>query len=186
MTRNPGTAPEPMTPPAPRRRRAALPVAAAALVLGLTASSGAEDATSPEGACTRAVAETVYVPAFSRIHTHERQRQPLASTLVIHNVDPEASIEVTRVSYHDETGAQVSELGGDDNGPLPPFASLSYLTELTDDRGGIGANYIVDWRSERAACSPLILAIMIGGSGTQGISFSLEGRVIARRTSKAE
>ncbi|WP_170125962.1 DUF3124 domain-containing protein [Pelagimonas varians] len=136
----------------------------------------AEDVSAP---CLRAISETVYVPALSRIHTQERDKQPLASTLVIHNVDPIHSIELTAVSFHDETGKHVKaflaaplELG--------PFASADFLTEIRDDRGGIGANYLLEWTSKNASCSPEVMAIMIGGNGTHGISFSLSGRVISR------
>lgn len=136
----------------------------------------AEDTSEP---CIRAVAETVYVPAFSRIHTQERDNQPLASTLVIHNVDPMHSIELTAVSFHDETGKLVEEFLA---APLvlTPFASKDFLTEIRDDRGGIGANYLLRWTSENASCSPEVMAVMIGGNGTHGISFALSGRVISR------
>lgn len=142
----------------------------------------AEDVSNP---CMRATSETVYVPALSRIHTQERDKQPLASTLVIHNIDPIHSIELTAVSFHDETGNQVEaflaaplELG--------PFASADFLTEIRDDRGGIGANYLLKWTSKNASCSPEVMAIMIGGNGTHGISFSLSGRVISRDGAKTK
>lgn len=154
-------------------------LAAMALVLSAVAPVEAEDASD---GCIQAVSETVYVPAFARIHTHERIRQPLASTLVIHNVDREVSITVTSVAFYDGAGSLVQTFL-EDPVTLAPFASTNFLTELSDSRGGIGANYLLEWKADRAACSPLALAVMIGGGGTQGISFALEGRVIAREVS---
>jgi len=157
-----------------------LPVIAVAV--SLCAPASAQEAAN---VCTRAVAETVYVPAFSRIHTHARQRQPLASTLVVHNVDPQVSISLTSVAFYDEAGGLVQTLL---EAPveLTPFASANFLTEMSDSSGGIGANYLLEWTSDRAACSPRALAVMIGGTGTHGISFSVEGHVIARKSAAAQ
>jgi hypothetical protein len=128
---------------------------------------------------TRALSETVYVPAYSHIHTHQKVRQALASTLVVHNADPEVEIEVLGVRYHDRDGKLVRAFL-DDPVTLKPFQSSNYLTQISESAGGVGANYIVEWRAAEPAISPIIEAVMIGGSGTQGISFISPGRVILR------
>lgn len=60
---------------------------------------------------------------------------------------------------------------------LVPFASKSFLTGIEGDGGEAGAIHTVEWHSDQGACSPPVLAMMIGGAGKQGISLSLEGRV---------
>ena len=142
------------------------------------ASAGQED-------CQKALGETIYVPAFSHIHTHEQRSQSLASTLVVHNTDPAQTITIAEVTLFDEAGEQVRSFPEVPR-VLEPFASANFLTEITDDRGGIGANYLVVWTSGEPTCSPIALTVMIGGSGTHGISFALKGRVISRELPDAE
>ena len=137
------------------------------------------EATTSDKPCPLAVAETIYVPSFSHVLTHERTPQALASTLVIHNVDPAAAITVNVATHHDASGTLIKDLL-----PKPvqvaPYGSTNFLIDISDDRGGIGENFIVEWSSEEPVCSPLVFAVMVGGSGTHGISFSLDGRVISR------
>ena len=128
-----------------------------------------------------AYGETIYVPAFSRIFTDEKRSQLLASTLIVHNVDPSNSIEVTSVRYYDQAGTLVRNLL-DQPHTLSPFASTDFLTELSNTQGGVGANYIVEWRAKLPVLSPIAEAVMVGGTGTLGISFTSRGRVIARST----
>ena len=128
----------------------------------------------------RAYAETIYVPAYSHVFISQNMRQPLASTLVVHNVDPKRAISLISVRYHNQAGALLREFL-DEPRELQSFASSNFLTVINDDAGGVGANYIVEWEAKEAAISPTVEAIMIGGSGTHGISFSSVGRVIDRR-----
>ena len=128
----------------------------------------------------RSYGETIYIPAYSHVLTGEKQKQPLASTLVIHNVDPERSIELIGVRYHDHEGRLVATFV-DDVVNVGPLATKSFLVGIRESRGGVGANFIVEWRVDQAALGPITEAVMIGGTGTQGLSFTSSGRVIARR-----
>lgn len=125
--------------------------------------------------------ETIYVPAYSHINSHLKLRQPLASTVVIHNVDPTGSITIQSVTYYDREGTLLKSFVTDPV-QLAPYASSSFLTEINDNKGGVGANYIVIWTSESPVQSPVSQAVMIGGTGSQGISFLTDGRVIDRQT----
>ena len=125
--------------------------------------------------------EVVYVPVYSHIHQREKaSRQPLSSTLAIHNVDPSKSIRITSVRYYDHSGAKLKDYI-DDPRSLGPFASASFLVDITEDRGGVGANFIVEWQADEKVVSPIVQAIMSGGTGTQGLSFVTQGKVIETR-----
>jgi hypothetical protein len=50
--------------------------------------------------------------------------------------------------------------------------------EERDLRGGVGANFIVQWRSDQPVTPPVVEAIMISTSQQQGISFLSTGRVV--------
>ena len=139
---------------------------------GMTTASSANDLIPVRS-------ETVYVPAYSHIHTHVKNRQALASTLVVHNVDPEGAIDLASVRYHDREGKLVRSFLTAPT-TLQPFQSSSFLTQISETEGGVGANYVVEWRAVDCALPPVIEAVMIGGSGTHGISFTSSGRVIDR------
>lgn len=149
-------------------------------LLGLTSAALAQDTRGGAAVCPKVIAETVYVPAPSKVQMREKSVVQLASTLVVHNVDPVVTITLVSVESYDEAG-KLYKTHLSEALPLAPFASKSFLIAMDDDRGGTGANFTAEWRSDEGACSPLVLAVMIGGAGTQGISFSLEGRVIARQ-----
>ncbi len=144
----------------------------------LLAGSPLALAEEPSG-LMRWLGETVYVPSYSRVYTQENRRERLASTLVVHNVDPESEISLERVAYYDQAGQLLTELLA---APvtLGSLESKSFLTAISDDKGGVGANYIVEWQSATPVVSPVIEAIMIGGAGTQGISFLSRGVAISR------
>ncbi len=149
-------------------------------LLSLTSAAGAQDTRDFAEVCPKVISETIYIPAPSKVQTKEKSVQQLASTLVVHNVDPDTTITLVSVASYDETGKLFDDRLPEAV-PLAPFASKSFLTAIDDDRGGTGANYLLEWRSDAGACSPVAVAVMIGGAGTQGISFSLEGRVIERQ-----
>lgn len=128
---------------------------------------------------TKVVGETIYVPAYSHINSHTKVRQPLASTIVIHNVDPVGTISLQSVEYYDQEGTLLNSFLTEPI-TLDPYASASFLTEINDNKGGIGANYLIVWTSTGSVLSPISQAVMVGGTGSQGISFLTEGRVIDR------
>ncbi|MEP2716366.1 DUF3124 domain-containing protein [Pseudophaeobacter sp.] len=131
--------------------------------------------------------ETIYIPAYSHIFTQPDARQPLASTVAIHNVDPTRSITLQSVDYHGQGGVKIKGFL-EEPMVLAPYETASFLTStstststsISDNEGGIGANYIVVWEAQEPSKSPVSQAVMIGGTGTQGISFVTEGRVIDR------
>jgi hypothetical protein len=156
---------------------------AIAILLGvlpprLAAQSVAATNVQPQAA---RVGEVIYVPVYSHIFQGDKgSKQPLSSTLVIHNVNPSKSIRITSVRYYDHSGAQLKDYI---DGPLSigPFASASFVVDIGEDRGGVGANFIVEWRADEKVVSPIVEAIMSGGTGTQGLSFVTQGKVIESR-----
>jgi hypothetical protein len=145
---------------------------------GLEAQGATATNVQPQAA---RVGEVIYIPVYSHIVQGDKgSKQPLSSTLVIHNVNPSKSILITSVRYYDHSGTQLKDYI---DGPLSlgPFASASFVVDIGEDRGGVGANFIVEWQANETVVSPIAEAIMSGGMGTQGLSFVTEGRVIERR-----
>jgi len=128
------------------------------------------------------VGQTVYVPIYSHIYHYNSKDQVmnLSATLSIHNTDFANPIIVTSVRYYDTAGQLIRQ---DVERPvaLNPMASTSFFVAADDTRGGVGANFIVEWVAEEAVSDPVIEAVMISTSGGQGISFISSGKVIQQR-----
>jgi hypothetical protein len=156
---------------------------AIALLFGISApvlAAQGVDSTTMESPAPR-IGEVIYVPVYSHIFQGDKaSKQPLSSTLVIHNVDRSKPIQVTSVRYYDHSGAQIKEYT-DEPLTLGPYASANFVVGIGEDRGGVGANFIVEWQADEALASPIVQAIMSGGTGTQGLSFVTQGKVIEIR-----
>jgi hypothetical protein len=131
----------------------------------------------------KVLGETIYVPAYSRIFSHPNRSDLLAATLAVHNVDPEATITLQQVDYHNEDGTLLRKLL-ETPVDLAPLQSKTVLIPINDTTGGVGANFLLVWSSDTPALSPIAEAIMTSGSGGPGPSFTSRGRVIKRHTAE--
>lgn len=122
--------------------------------------------------------QIIYVPAYSHIYSGNRE-QPflLTVTLSIRNIDPKHQIKITAVDYY-ETQGKLLKKYLDTPVLLNPLESLRYIVPEIDKSGGSGANFIVEWKSEKYINPPIVETIMIGTQNQQGISFTSRGRVI--------
>ena len=122
--------------------------------------------------------QTIYVPAYSEIYYASGGKTlELAVTLSIHNTDFEHSIIITSVRYYDTQGQQVKEYLPQSR-RLGPMASTDFFVDASEQSGGLGTNFIVEWVAEQAVYEPIVEAMMLSTSGSQGISFTSPGRVI--------
>lgn len=133
-----------------------------------------------QDAGAKVLGETVYVPAYSRIFSHPDRSDLLAATLAVHNIDPQTPITLQSVDYHGEDGTLLREFL-EQPVVLGPFQSATVLVPINDTTGGVGANFLLKWRSATPALSPIAEAIMTSGSGGPGPSFASRGRVVERQ-----
>jgi len=123
--------------------------------------------------------QTLYVPAYSEVllgndtRTHE-----LVVTLAVHNTAFDAPIIIQSVRYYDTNGELVRNYV-DDPIEVSPLATTGFLVEARDTSGGWGSNFIVEWVAEEPVSEPIVEAIMVSKSGSQGISMISLGRVIS-------
>jgi hypothetical protein len=122
--------------------------------------------------------QRVYVPAYSHIYSGNKERPFLLTvTLSIRNIDPTHLIKITLVDYY-ETQGNLLKKYIDKPATLSPLESLRYVIPEKDKSGGSGANFIVEWHSDKPVNRPIIESIMIGTKSSQGISFTSRGREI--------
>jgi len=122
--------------------------------------------------------QTLYVPAYSHIYAGARDRAYLLTiTLSIRSVDPEHPVTITRVDYY-ETQGKLLKKHIDKPVVLKPLESIRYIIPEKDKSGGSGANFMVEWKSEKPVNPPIVETVMIGTRSQQGISFTSRGQVI--------
>ena len=121
---------------------------------------------------------SAYVPAYSHIYLSKNKTASLGITLSIRNVDSSQKIYISQVEYYDTQGKLTDTLT---SGlfALEPMATVSYVIDQHDMRGGVGANFIVRWAVEKPIYPPIIEAIMAGNAGTQSYSFSSRGENVS-------
>ena len=122
--------------------------------------------------------QTIYVPAYSHIY-HSSDERPfyLTITLSIRNTDPNNSITITKVDYHETKGKLIVK-HLDSAIVLGPYESLRYVIPENDKSGGSGANFIVKWEAEKCINKPIVETIMVSTRGQQGLSFTSRGQAI--------
>ena len=120
--------------------------------------------------------QMVYIPAYSHIY-HGNKETPLllSVTLSIRNIDPNNSLTISAVNYHETEGPLVKEYIKQPV-VLGPLGSERFIVPQKDNTGGSGANFIVKWHSEEPINPPIIESVMIGTQSQLGISFTSRGQ----------
>lgn len=121
--------------------------------------------------------QTVYVPAYSSIRLGSgKGKVDLATTLSIRNTSQETALVILRADYFDTSGALIHSYVRD---PIAvrPLGTVEAFVPAEDKRGGSGANFLVEWAADGPITEPLIEAVIVGNSGTQGYSFVSRGKV---------
>lgn len=125
--------------------------------------------------------EEVYVPVYSDIYNFdETTRFLLTVTLSLRNTSTTDSLYISKVDYYDSRGDLLRNyLSG--TIVLRPLESVDFVVENREQKGGTGANFLVNWGSIRPITHPVIQAVMIGTTSQQGISFVTEGVTIRQK-----
>jgi hypothetical protein len=127
--------------------------------------------------------QVLYVPVYSRIPFRDQDRTiNLAATISIRNTDYADSLQLTAVDYYDSQGNLVHRYLKEPRW-LMPLASTSFVVAEEDERGGVGANFIVRWKAQRVVAPPVVESVMISTQSTQGISFVSRARVLTEQPS---
>lgn len=122
--------------------------------------------------------QLVYVPVYSHLSFRQGgQAFAYAANVSIHNTDREHPILLASAKYYDTNGKLLREYLEEPR-VLEPLATTTLFVKETDLEGGIGANFLVEWRAQDVVTEPLIEAIMIGTREVRTSTFRSPGRVI--------
>jgi len=128
--------------------------------------------------------ETVYVPVYSDIYQQDgTKRFLLAATVSVRNISLKDSAYILNAVYNDSYGKMLRSYTTQSI-LLKPLESIEFVIEDSEDKGGAGASFIVEWGGIRSSAQLLIHSVMIGTAGQQGISFTSKGEVISRMVKK--
>ena len=159
-----------------------------ALFVGLTlpTSSSVKAQTAPGVASLGGWGELLYAPIYSSVFYDDGARTlEMASTLYVHNIDPDHPITLVRADYYNTDGKIIKKYV---TKPIvmDPLKTLYFVIEKSNVAGGTGANFIVEWRSDQEGPSPLVESLTINGKSNLGIGFTSAARVIRRLTPAAK
>ena len=122
--------------------------------------------------------QTVYVPLYSNIFIGDKEiTWQLSALLSVRNTDPAHPITVSRVEYYDSDGKLVRKYL-EKSKKINPMGSVYFYVKTSDTAGGWGANFLVEWESEKKVNEPIIESLMSGMRGNHSVSFISQGRVI--------
>ncbi|HEY4312269.1 MAG TPA: DUF3124 domain-containing protein [Pirellulales bacterium] len=122
--------------------------------------------------------ELIYLPIYSSIfYENGKHTLELAATVSIHNINPTHAITVTRADYYDTKGRLIKKYL-DKPLALAALQTSNLVVDKADTAGGTGANFLIEWKAESDAASPLVEAVMINASSNLGIAFTTTGRVV--------
>jgi hypothetical protein len=58
------------------------------------------------------------------------------------------------------------------------MASIDFVVNLSDMRGGSGANFIIKWAASETLSRPVIQAVMVNNTGNRAFSFITDGYIV--------
>lgn len=122
--------------------------------------------------------QTVYVSVYSNILTAPKGVEfHLDATLTIRNTDLEDSLVVVSADFYDTAGKLLKRYFETPMG-LKPLETKHIYIPGESEKGGLGANFIVRWKSHEPINVPIIECVMTGTRSNQGISFIVSGQVV--------
>lgn len=122
--------------------------------------------------------ETDYLPVYSDIYYQDGTRRfPITATVSIRNTSLADSAYILSATYHDSYGRLLHSYI-DSTLLLLPLESIELVVEEEENKGGAGANFIIEWAATKYANQLLVQSVMISTYSQQGVSFLSESKVI--------
>ena len=116
-----------------------------------------------------------YVPVYSSVPTGTGQtRIDLTVTLSVRNRSETGDLLVRRLDYFSSEGSLVRSYVNEPRS-LRPLGTAEVVIAASDLEGGTSAKFLVEWQSAADDPAPVIEAVMLGVSGSQGFSFLSPG-----------
>ncbi len=119
-----------------------------------------------------------YLSVYSRIYSlSEHKPHNLTITASMRNINPKDTVYITKAAYYDTQGKPIRDYF---EKPIyiAPLETVEIVIDEVDQEGGSGANFVFDWKIRPGSNEPYFEGVMISTYGTQGLSFTTQGRRI--------
>lgn len=116
-----------------------------------------------------------YLSVYSEIYQlSEQKTYNLTATVSMRNISSTDSVFILHADYYDTKGDLIRTYL---NHPvyIQPLETIEIVIDESDQSGGTGANFIVEWATPSQGHEPLLEAVMISTTGQQGLSFTTQG-----------
>jgi hypothetical protein len=124
------------------------------------------------------IRQRLYVPAYSEIYFENDQRTlDLSVTLSVRNTDSQKAIRLDAINYYDMRGRLVRNYLPRPR-LLPPLATVNFLIERNDRKGGVSPAFVVEWQADAVVSQPIAETVMVSAMSSQGLSLLSTGRVV--------
>lgn len=132
----------------------------------------------PAEGVRKLMGQKLYVPIYSSIYSQfEENLLHLTAILSLRNTSFKEKITILNVDYYDTNGKLIKRYI-DKPFTLGVLSTKDFVIAENDLQGGTGANFIVEWSSDKKVSTPLVESVMMGISGTKGFSFSSRSKEI--------
>lgn len=121
---------------------------------------------------------TTYLSIYSHIYSFSLEKSHNLTAMVsLRNVSQTDTIYISKADYYGTQGQLIRNYF---KKPiyLKPLETVEIVIDETDEHGGSGANFIFEWTTKTTTPEPLFEAIMTSLRGSQGLSFTTQGRRI--------
>jgi hypothetical protein len=130
----------------------------------------------PGATLPTAAGQQIYLPIHGRVSAEDGRAVGLTVNIVVFNTDESRPILVTLLRHRDADGKTVRDYL---RAPVRLAAKATLDVVLKDaDPGAPAASVLIEWVADRPVAPPIVEAVMIGTTGSQGISFTEHGQVL--------
>lgn len=123
--------------------------------------------------------QLLYVPCYSHVYLLDGKAYNLSITLSVRNTSRSEKLIIQSIEYYDTSGALVKSLTPKEI-ELAPLSVAEMFVHEQDTSGGSGASFLVRWVAEAEVPDPFVEAVMVGSSGSLGVSFATTPQVLER------
>lgn len=119
-----------------------------------------------------------YLSIYSHIYSFSQEKsQSLTAMVSLRNVSEKDTIYISKADYYDTKGKLIRNYF-EKPIQLKPLETVEIVIDEADEHGGSGANFIFEWTTKPSTPEPFFEAIMTSLRGSQGLSFTTQGKRI--------
>lgn len=119
-----------------------------------------------------------YLSIYSQIYSlSQHKKYNLTAMVSLRNTSETDTIYLLNADYHGTHGEMIKQYI-DRAVYLLPMETLDIVIEESDVSGGTGSNFIFDWKTPKDCPEPIFEAVMSSTVGSQGLSFTTQGKRI--------